>query len=1120
MKLCLKIYLILSLCLIAGHCTLIAQNINKDKELTWVRVDSPVKIDFSSVNLFSSGNGIISGNYLLDIQDDHLKIFNPQPPSLSIDISFALNKKEIWAAKTLMSSESNFYFFDGKKWTIITNPLSNAIFCMYFKDKNTGWIGGDRELAFYNGKKWKKIPFPTINGSVNKLYGTSENDFWMQTGYTELFHYLNGQCYQVLKGVQLFEISKNGIKYALTDKGFYKIIDGTPKFIMTFPSSVKLSCLYILNDSCYWGAGPGGYVYRFANSRWSSFKLSTEQSLVDINFLTDSEGWVCGENGTVFRLAFPSAIETTKISGGFKKKKITGISTELNSEYGVAIDDINNDGLKDIYSACLFHPSRYYENISVVDQNKINYVQFAEKAAERNITAFSNKETNKANPIFLGVGLADLENSGSQDIYVCNLLGKNKLLINDGKGSFDDVSAEKNRGVGNDERTNSVIFGDVDNDGDLDMFIANEESTNRLFLNDGTGHFSEITETAGLESQGGGTSAAFGDLDGDGRIDLCVTNWNAENKIYKNVTQNGKVKFIDVSNLSTIADSKNDKNNAVVFGDVNNDGLLDIFISRRKSPNSLYINLGNFRFKDCANEMLGRDTLLTYGAVFADFDNDGFLDLYISNVGTNKLYKNIGGKKFIDVTNEYNAAVSGYGTGSAVGDIDNDGDIDIYTAVYINGESTLLLNNINNRNFFTINVQGTISNRDAVGVKVWLYEAGHLYDKNYLRGYREICSGSGYCSHSSKEVHFGADFSKSFDILILFPVSGITKILYNQKPGQRLFVREEEDYAAFSTLSLKSIMRFIKNPATHIAAIEYAVFFIICLISVRVGKKKYSWDNYTLLIIHSACLIAFTGFLIYFDKSGFFLSIVFPVLLIGILFILVHLIYHSIILKRIAKKEREIIRDRIARDLHDDLASTLSSAQIYTELLKYNKKSSEHFDLVNKIAVLLKDSSDAITDIIWNIAPVHDNMEHLTFKLRTLAIENCRVNSIKLEVKEEVDNNEFIVPDQIRRNIYLIFKEILNNMIKHSATETAELDLVVEAGSVFIKLKDFGQGILNLSGTFTDYNTIKCAFGHENKSFGHGLKNIFTRAEEIKGSLTITSKPKEGSSFSFFVKIT
>jgi signal transduction histidine kinase len=1088
--------------------------------LYWKQVDSPVKIDFSAVNLFSHGEGIVSGNYLLDIQDCRLKIFNPQPPSLSIDIAFALSKNEIWVAKTLLSNESIFYFFDGKKWTPIESPLSNGIFSIYFINKNTGWVGGDRELAFYSGKSWRKLPFPNVNGSVLKLYGTSENDLWMQTGQSELYHYTRGKYELALTGVRFFTVSKNGTKYVLTDKGLFKIPNSKPVFVMAFPEYIKLSCLFILNENCIWGTGARGNVYSFKNNRWMVHKLDTQQGLADINVLSENEVWVCGENGTVFHLTEPSGEETKKIAGGFKKRKASSISTELNSEYGVAIGDLNNDGLKDIFTACLFHPCRYYQNFSTSDNNKISYILFQEKAAERNVTGFNTESSNTINPVYLGVGIADLSNSGSRDVYVCNLLGKNRLYINNGKGFFEDVSSENNRGVGESERTNGVIFGDVDNDGDLDMFITNEESTNRLFLNDGTGHFTEVTKDAGLESKGGGTAASFGDLDGDGRIDLVVTNWNAPNRIYKNVTVNGKVKFIDVSNLSTISDEKNDKNNAVVFGDINNDGLPDIFISKRKSPNKLYLNLGNFRFKDCSEQMLGMDTLLSYGAVFADFDNDGFLDLYVSNVGTNRLYKNLGGKKFVDVTNEFNAAISGYGTGSAVGDIDNDGDIDIYASVYINGESALLINNINNQNFFTVNVQGTISNRDAVGVKVWLYEAGHINDKNYLRGYREICAGSGYCSQSSGEVHFGADYSKLYDIIIFFPKSGIRKILYNQKPGQHLSVAEEEGFAAFSTLSLKAVERFVKTPVNHIAAVQYLVFVVICLVSIRIGKKRYNWKKYSLISVHVSSFTAFTLFLIFFGKSGFFLSTVFPLLLIGVLFILVHLIYDSIIIKRIAKKEREVIRDRIARDLHDDLASTLSSAQIYTDILKYDNKNVHRPDLVGKIADLLKDSSDAVTDIIWNIAPVHDNVEHLIFKLKNLAIENCRVNSIKLSVKDEADDNELIVPDEKRRNIYLIFKEMLNNMIKHSGTQTAELELIVKNGSIYFKLKDYGRGILNLSGGFHKYEDVKNAFGKEHKSFGHGLKNIFTRTEEIKGSLTITSKPDNGSCFVFNAKIT
>lgn len=1090
------------------------------QKLAWSLVDSPAKIDLNSIVLFDKEKGIMSGGYLFEINKDNINIFNPQPPSLSIDAAFALNKNAIWAAKSLFSNESNFYFFNGKNWSTLKSPLANQIMCIYFIDKMHGWVGGDRELAYYNGKNWEKIPFPKINGAATKIFGKTKNDFWMQTAFNELFHFSNGRWTLVSQGILQLFMSQNNSIFTLSDKGVYRIDPNGTKLIAPVPKNNKLTSVFIINENNIWASGLGGFVFHYLNGKWEIKKLDTEQNLVSISFLNESYGWVCGENGTIYKYSLQPNEKIVHVKSGFKKSKIIAISTELNSEYGVAIEDLNNDGFKDIFTVCLFSPCRYYENAALVETNIIQPFSFSEKAAEKNITATEILESGKPNSINLGIGSADIDNSGSQDLYVCNLIGKNRLFINNGNGNFKDVTLQRNRGVGAEERSNCVVFSDVDNDGDLDMFVTNENSSNRLYLNDGTGHFFDITKEAGLATIAGGMAATFGDLDGDGKSDLFVTFWNAPNKLYKNISSNGIVKFIDVTKSSGIDPSYNDKSNSVIFGDINNDGLLDIFLTKRKSVNSLYTNLGNLKFKDYYNTMFGQDTSLSYGAVFADFDNDGFLDLYLSNVGESKLYRNLSGKKFVDVTNEFNASLSGYATGSAVGDMDNDGDVDLYAAVYLNGESTYFRNYINNKNYFILNIEGTKSNRDAVGTKIWLYEAGHLYDKNYLRGFREICSGSGYCSHSSKEVHFGADYNKLFDIVVLFPASGIKKILYNQRPGTRISLIEETGLSAFFTHTIKSINRFFKNPETHLAALQYLAFLVICIFSYRFGKKKYYWGKSIIVLVYSIAFLLFTISLIYFSNSSLLLFNFIPIVNLILILLFIHLIYNGIILKNLAKKEREVIRDRIARDLHDDLASTLSSALIYTDVLEHSNKNNEQFALIRKIALLIKDSSEAVTDIIWNIAPVHDNAEHLFFKLRNLAIENCRISQIKLTINEKLESNEAIVPDAQRRNIYLIFKEVLNNMIKHSNASQAELDLIMENGSVFMKLQDNGIGILNLSGSFNDYESIKFAIALEKKSFGHGLKNIFSRAGEINSKLTIITKPHSGSSFSLLSKIT
>ncbi len=159
-----------------------------------------------------------------------------------------------------------------------------------------------------------------------------------------------------------------------------------------------------------------------------------------------------------------------------------------------------------------------------------------------------NKEVQEYN---LGACAGDFDNDGNIDLYVSSLNSKNKLFKNIGDGFFVDYTSIANAGGAEEDRSNSVITADVNNDGSLDIFITNETTTNRLLMNNGAGIFNEITVEAGLKTEHGGTGASFADIDNDGDLDLYVANWSRTNILYKNqLIENGSIYFIDVSEQS------------------------------------------------------------------------------------------------------------------------------------------------------------------------------------------------------------------------------------------------------------------------------------------------------------------------------------------------------------------------------------------------------------------------------------------------------------------------------------------------------------------------------------------------------------------------------------------
>ena len=219
---------------------------------------------------------------------------------------------------------------------------------------------------------------------------------------------------------------------------------------------------------------------------------------------------------------------------------------------------------------------------------------------------------------------------------------------------------------------------------------------------------------------------SFGDIDGDGDLDLYVSNWSKKNILYKNLlNDNGELFFENITGKTGVGGNEFDKSNGVVFNDIDNDADLDLFVTNRKTSNTLYINNGKGIFKNETAHFLGIDSLKSYGAVIADFNGDNQKDIYVSNVGMNTFYLN-NNNKFEIKTIKYGAKIEGYSTGSAVADFDNDGDLDIYVANYIGEGSALLKNKLNNNKFIKVKVQGVENNRNGIGAKVYVYKDGNM----------------------------------------------------------------------------------------------------------------------------------------------------------------------------------------------------------------------------------------------------------------------------------------------------------------------------------------------------------------------------------------------------------
>lgn len=213
--------------------------------------------------------------------------------------------------------------------------------------------------------------------------------------------------------------------------------------------------------------------------------------------------------------------------------------------------------------------------------------------------------------------------------------------------------------------------------------------------------------------------------------------------------------------------------------------------------------------------------------------------------------------------------------------------------------------------------------------------------------------------------------------------------------------------------------------------------------------------------------------------------------------------------KQIAQLEREKeiqderlrTRERIARDLHDDLASTVGSAGFFIESVKSQLKEipPQSKEFLDKTSSLLTEAEEAMSDIVWSVSPKHDTVESLLGRMRLTTADLCRASQIKYEANLPENVGAFTLTEAVRRNVYLIFKEALTNAVRHSCASLITVVCAVKGSTLELRIEDNGKGMV--------LTEVPAATKR-----GHGLRNMRKRAEEIACELFIQSNQGKGTS--------
>jgi hypothetical protein len=378
----------------------------------------------------------------------------------------------------------------------------------------------------------------------------------------------------------------------------------------------------------------------------------------------------------------------------------------------------------------------------------------------------------------LSAAWADYDADGDPDLLVGFAPGAQpllKLYRNEG-GRFTDVARET--GIARDSgRVRQVVWVDYDGDRDLDLFVAFRERANALLRND-SGKFTDVAAQVGVADTRRTVGAVWFDFDEDGDLDLYTGNMDGD---ANGLMRNDGGRFIDVAPTAGLAWGGREPNNAAngtvrpCAADVNNDGHVDVFAANY-GKNGLFLNLGNGRFRDASAEWK-IDIDGRYDAcAFADFDNDGKLDLYVNGTVTggtshrDYLFQNIG-TSFADVTPD-NVRALDADHGVQWADFDNDGDEDLaLTGVQANGMHLVMRNMLaasSAANWLRVSVVDANGRAVLPGTEVRVYAAG---TKDVV-GTRVIDAGSGYNSQNLIPAHFGLGQRRMVDIEIVVPRGG------------------------------------------------------------------------------------------------------------------------------------------------------------------------------------------------------------------------------------------------------------------------------------------------------------------------------------------------------------